>query len=211
MANIFYVKCMVILHYLGDYHLVVNHISFKYMHICTRVHTCTASWCRKLCRSHAHTKMYSHCIVDGAATRIMLALQPRGVVCGIKKFCSRPLNWQCPITCIYIQKQKRKALRRRGSMEDDLAMYIYNMKVSHPSTRTILQYTCTLVYLMIQSWTEPIYSLMSQTTPFPNAGCIASPARGREGLATVARFPWHSGMSIIIVCHMPVNRKLCTD
>ena len=28
--------------------------------------------------------MYSHCIVDGAATRIMLALQPRGVVCGIK-------------------------------------------------------------------------------------------------------------------------------
>ena len=37
MANIFYVKCMVILHYLGNCHLVVNHISFKYMHICTRV------------------------------------------------------------------------------------------------------------------------------------------------------------------------------
>ena len=29
-----------------------------------------------------------------------------------------------------IQMQKRKALRRRGSIDDDLAMYIYNMSVS---------------------------------------------------------------------------------
>ena len=39
-------------------------------------------------------------------------------------------------------------------------------------------------------------SLVNQTTPFPSTGCIASPARGREGLATLAGFAWHSGMSL---------------
>ena len=39
-------------------------------------------------------------------------------------------------------------------------------------------------------------SLVNQTTPFPSAGCIASPARGREGLGTLARFSWHRGMSL---------------
>ena len=34
-------------------------------------------------------------------------------------------------------------------------------------------------------------SLVDHTAPFPCAGCIASPARGRECLATVAQFPWH--------------------
>ena len=33
-------------------------------------------------------------------------------------------------------------------------------------------------------------SLVDQTAPFPSTGCIASPARGREGLATLARFAW---------------------
>ena len=33
-------------------------------------------------------------------------------------------------------------------------------------------------------------SLVDQTTPFPSTGCIASPARGREGLATLAWFAW---------------------
>ena len=42
---------------------------------------------------------------------------------------------------------------------------------------------------------------MDQTPPSPSAGCITSPVRGREGLATVARFPWHSGMSIISLSH----------
>ena len=37
-------------------------------------------------------------------------------------------------------------------------------------------------------------SLVYQTTPSPSTGCIASPARGREGLATLARFAWQSGM-----------------
>ena len=40
-------------------------------------------------------------------------------------------------------------------------------------------------------WDVMAYSLMDQTAPFPCAGCIASPARGRECLATVAQFPWH--------------------
>ena len=30
----------------------------------------------------------------------------------------------------FVQMQKKKALKRRGSLDDDLAMYIYNMKVS---------------------------------------------------------------------------------
>ena len=31
---------------------------------------------------------------------------------------------------IKTQMQKKKALRRRGSIDDDLAMYLYNMSVS---------------------------------------------------------------------------------
>ena len=31
-----------------------------------------------------------------------------------------------------VQVQKKKALRRRGSIDDDLAMYLYNMSVSKP-------------------------------------------------------------------------------
>ncbi len=34
----------------------------------------------------------------------------------------------------------------------------------------------------------------------PSSGCIASPAWGREGLATVALFPWHRGMHVAGEC-----------
>ena len=41
---------------------------------------------------------------------------------------------------------------------------------------------------MFFSMNELDRSLVYQTTPFPSTGCIASPARGREGLATLAGF-----------------------
>ena len=49
-----------------------------------------------------------------------------------------------------------------------------------------------LVFLVLPGVGEAGYdsSLVNQTAPFPSAGCIASPARGREGLATLARFAW---------------------
>ena len=37
----------------------------------------------------------------------------------------------------------------------------------------------------------PRPSLVNQTAPFPSAGCISSPALGREGLATLAGFSRH--------------------
>ena len=45
-------------------------------------------------------------------------------------------------------------------------------------------------------------SLVDQTTPFFPALDVLHHQRGeREGLATVAWFPWHRGMSIIMVSH----------
>ena len=46
-----------------------------------------------------------------------------------------------------------------------------------------VQYSIAYMYMLL-------YNLVNQTAPFPSAGCIASPARGREGLATLARFAW---------------------
>ena len=34
------------------------------------------------------------------------------------------------MSVMMLQMQKKKALRRRGSIDDDLAMYLYNMSVS---------------------------------------------------------------------------------
>ena len=47
--------------------------------------------------------------------------------------------------------------------------------------------------LCLVSWTRPL--------PSPALDVLQSPARVREDLATVAWFPWHIGMSIIVLSH----------
>ena len=57
-----------------------------------------------------------------------------------------------------------------------------------PDTRVLLVLLAAFETYLAGIWAV---SLVDQTAPFPSTGCIASPALGREGLATVARFSWH--------------------